>query len=152
MADPKKILVLAGLAACILIALVIDIFAALTVLIILAVLVMTLHIMDDSRDLPSVSAHLQEDAKGIWIVNTGNSTAHSVRVALVPMDIEFTIPRLEEDEKSQFPLDKMVENVKVVIQYKNNRGVEYSHSYHLSALGGDDDDLLKPAFPLFRWK
>lgn len=152
MADSKNVLILAGLAVCILIAVFINIFTGLIALIILAALVMSLSIMKDSADLPNISAYLQEDAKGIWIVNRGNSPAYSIRVALVPMDIEFTIPKLEEDEKSQFPLDKMVENVKVVIQYTNDRGVEYSNSYKLSALGGGEEDLLKPAFPLFKWK
>jgi hypothetical protein len=152
MADSKKILMLAGFVVCVLIAAFINIFIGLIALIILAVLIMSLSIMEDSVDLPNVSAYLQEDAKAIWIVNRGNAPAYSIRVALVPMDIEFTIPKLEEDDKSQFPLDKMVENVKVAIQYSNDRGVEYSNSYELSALGRDEDDLLKPAFPLFKWK
>jgi len=152
MADSKKMLMLAGFAVCILIAVFIDIFIGLIALVLLGALIMSFRIMEDSADLPNVSAYLQEDAKGIWVVNRGNAPAYSIRVALVPLDIEFTIPKLEAEEKSQFPLDKMVENVKVVIQYANDRGEEYSSSYKLSALGGDDEDLLKPVFPLFKWK
>ena len=152
MADSRKMLLIAGFVICILIAAFVDLFIGLIALVVLAAIFMSLRIMADSADLPNISAFLQEDAKGIWVVNRGNAPAYSIRVALVPLDLEFTIPKLVVDEKMQFALDKMVENVKVVIQYTNDRGVEYSDSYKLSALGGDDDDLLKPVFPLFKWK
>jgi len=152
MADSRKMLLVAGFVICILIAVFVDLFIGLIALVLLAAIFMSLRIMADSADLPNISAYLQEDAKGIWVVNRGNATAYSIRVALVPLDLEFTIPKLEMDGKTQFPLDKMVENVKAVIEYTNDRGVEYSDSYKLSALGDDDDDLLKPVFPLFKWK
>ncbi|KQC05293.1 MAG: hypothetical protein APR55_01685 [Methanolinea sp. SDB] len=152
MADSRKTLLITGFVICILIAVLIDLFIGLIALVILAAIFMSLRIMADSADLPNISAFLQEDAKGIWVVNRGNATAYSIRVALVPLDLEFTIPKLEMDGRTQFPLDMMVENVKVVVQYTNDSGVEYSDSYKLSALGEDDDDLLKPVFPLFKWK
>jgi len=38
------------------------------------------------------------------------------------------------------------------VTFQNERGIRYSKTYMLNALGKGDEDLLKPTFPLFKWK
>ncbi|HUU76294.1 MAG TPA: hypothetical protein VMW63_09430 [Methanoregulaceae archaeon] len=152
MENTQKILLLAGVAVSILLMVLFNIFIGLIVLIILAVLVMSMGIMQDTADMPYVAVHLQDDAKGVVVRNRGNAPAYTIHITLVPLDIEFDIPKLEEEEASQFPLDKMEEELKAVVTFSNDKGEEFTKSYKMSALGEDDDDVLKPVFPLFKWK
>ena len=127
----------------------INIYAAGIVFILFATLVMSLFIMQDSTILPDVVAELKEDAKTIVIRNSGNSPAMKIHLALVPLDIEFDLPSLAPDLTHEYPLGKMIDEVKVVITFENERGDAYSRSYTLSSRGGGYDPL-KPMIPLFR--
>jgi hypothetical protein len=46
----------------------------------------------------------------------------------------------------------MISEAKAAVTYQNSQGLAYSQTFRLSALGKSDDDLLKPVFPLFKWK
>lgn len=128
----------------------IDIYAAGIVFILVVTLAMSFFIMQDSKCLPEVVAELKEDAKGIIIRNSGNSDALKVHVALVPMDIEFDIKALAADQINEYPLEKMIPQVKAVITFENTMGETFSRSYKLSA--GGEYDPFKPMIPLFKWK
>jgi hypothetical protein len=45
----------------------------------------------------------------------------------------------------------MVEEVKVVIRFQNEKGTSFSRTYRLSALEGGFEPL-KPMIPIFGWK
>lgn len=128
----------------------INIYAAGIVFILFATIGMSMFIMKDSTVLPDVVAELKEDAKGIVIRNSGNSDAVKVHVALVPINIEFDIAVLAPDQINEYPLEKMIPEVKAVVTFENVMGDSYSRSYQLSASSGWDP--LKPMFPLFRLK
>lgn len=129
----------------------ISIYAGGIVIIIVAAIVMSYLIMQDSTNLPDIVAELSDDAKAIVLRNTGNATAASVHVALVPENVEFDIPALAVDEAFRHPLDRMLEDVKVVVTFENDRRDSFSRSFRLSAYG-DTFEPLKPMIPLFRWK
>lgn len=120
--------------------------------IIFAVVGMSLFIMQDSTYLPDIGITLKEDAKGVRVINQGNDTAYGIHVTLVPHNIEFDVATLEADATSDYPLSTMLTEAKAIVTYKSKKGVEYSRTTRISALGSGDDDLLKPMFPLFRWK
>jgi len=120
--------------------------------ILLVVLGMSLFIMQDSRFLPEISVFLRDDAKGIIVANRGNDSAIKIHAAIVPFNLEFDIPSLAADEKYEYPLTEMISEAKASVNYQNSRGFVYSQTFRLSALGKSDDDLLKPVFPLFKWK
>jgi hypothetical protein len=46
----------------------------------------------------------------------------------------------------------MIQQAKVMITYQNERGDRFSKTTMLSVFDVSDDDLLKPAFPVFKWK
>jgi hypothetical protein len=129
-----------------------NIYIGLIALVILATLVMSFRIMNDSVQAPEIVAFLNEDAKSLVIKNVGNAAAHSIHVSVVPHNIEYDIASLEADTRNIHPFETMISEAKAVVRYKNQKGNEYSRSIHLSALGGDEDDILKPVFPLFKWK
>jgi hypothetical protein len=129
----------------------VNIYLAGIVFIILLVLVMSLFIMEDSRHAPNIVAELSDTAKAVVIKNTGNSPAVRIRTTLIPANITFEQPSLDPDALVEYPLEGMVERIKVVITYRNDQDAEYSHTYTLSALDIGYDPL-KPMFPLFRWK
>ena len=120
--------------------------------ILLVVLGMSLFIMQDSRFLPEISVFLRDDAKSIIVANRGNDSAIKIHVAIVPFNLEFDIPSLAADEKYEYALTEMISEAKASVNYQNSQGFEYSQTFRLSALGKSDDDLLKPVFPLFKWK
>jgi len=128
-----------------------NIYAAGIVFIIFVTLLMSLFIMQDSTSLPDVVAEIREDAKAIIIRNSGNADAQKVHVALIPIDLEFDISVLAPDQVNEYPLEKMIKDVKAVITFENVMGEAFSRSYKLSA---DDSeyDPLKPMIPLFRQK
>jgi hypothetical protein len=118
----------------------------------LLVLGMSLFIMHDSRFLPEISVFLRDDAKGIIVINRGNDIAKQIHVAIVPYNFEFDIPSLAIDTKYEYPFSDMISEAKAAVTYQNSEGLAYSQMFRLSALGKSDDDLLKPVFPLFKWK
>lgn len=127
-----------------------QVFMGISIFIVLATIAMSLHIMSDTKNLPEIDCRLAEDAKSVVIKNTGNSPAYQIHVALVPMNIEFDIKRLEVEELYAYALPSMVENVKVVVTYKNSEDKTFGRSLKLSSL--EDNDPLRPMFPLFSWK
>lgn len=121
----------------------------------LAVLAMSFIMMNLSRGfrkVPQLIAILGEDAKRVTIKNNGEETAVKVHVALVPLDIEFDVPNLAAEETHEFALPRMISEAKALINFESPDGREFSHSSPLSALGNREEDLLKPMFPMFRWK
>lgn len=132
--------------------LIVDLYLGLIVLVIAIALSMTLYIMQDSRFLPELVAKLSDDAKGLVVRNRGNAIAKHIHVTIVPFNIEFDIPDLKEEEVYTYQHDSMIQEAKAVLNYQNELDESFSKVFPLSALGRDDDDLLKPMFPLFKWK
>ncbi len=130
----------------------IDIFYALIAIVVVLALLMSIQIMGDSGNYPSVVVGLEEDAKGLTVVNKGNAEAKNIHVTIVPINIEFDIPSLKPDEQSEFGLPSMLSEAKAVVTYENAQGQKYMRSYALAALGGGDEDILRPVFPIFGWK
>jgi len=124
--------------------------------IIVATLYMGLAMMNTSTKFvyhPEVKGYLKDDAKGVIVKNTGKTEVKNIHVAIVPLNIEFDVQRLKPEEKYEYEQDSMIEEAKIVITYENEAAESFSWNNVLSALGGtDDDDLLKPAFPMFSWK
>jgi hypothetical protein len=129
----------------------VSIYLAGIAFIILIAIVMSLMIMQDTTFLPQVDVKLREDAKAIVITNTGNSPALRIHVALIPLDIEYDIESLAVDGSHEYPLVSMIEKVKAVITFSNEKGQSFSTSTMLSA-SGDEFEPLKPMFPVFGWK
>jgi len=146
------ILVVLGLVACVVLFFIVDIYASLMGVILVIALAMSLFIMKDSAMNPDVYVTLKEDARGIIVRNRGNAKAVSIRLSLIPHDIHYTIPYLDEDAKTDFATDMMIDKVKILLDYQNGKGNAYRKTLSLSALDKPDDDLLKPTFPMFKWK
>ena len=120
--------------------------------VILGALAMSVFIMQETCDLPDITIRLREDAKGVVIKNQGNAAAYKIRVAIVPLNIEFKLETLAPDTPFEFPVESMINEAKGVVEFENTGGARYTHTYSLSALGKTEDDLLKPLFPVFKWK
>jgi len=146
----SQILVVLGLAVT-LILLFIDIYAAGIVFVLVITVGMSLQIMQDTTGIPEVVATLREDAKAILLTNTGNARAVHLHAALVPVNIEFDLASLDKESTYEYPMPVMVEEVKVVLTFENENGRSFSGSSKLSSLG-EVPDLLKPMFPIFKWK
>lgn len=125
----------------------IDIYIALIALIFVLSLLMTFHIMGETRSYILIAAELSEDAREVIITNTGTAEAHNINVTIVPFDIEFNIASLKPDETSKFKLESMVKEAKAVITYENITARKFTRTFALTSLGSGD--LLKPIFPLF---
>lgn len=151
MENSQKIVLVVGLVVTVVLFF-LNIYIGLIALIILAALIMSFRIMNDSVQTPDIVAFLSEDAKSLVIKNVGNAGAYSIQVSVVPHNIEYDIASLGVDARSVHPFETMISEAKAVVRYKNQKGEEFSRSIHLSALGGDDDDILKPVFPLFKWR
>jgi len=132
--------------------LMVNLYLGLIVLVISIALGMSIFIMQDSGFHPELVAKLTDDSKGVVIRNRGNSTARHIHVSIVPLNIEFDVPDLDEESVYTFDINAMISTAKAVVNYENKKGETFSKIYPLSALGTDDDDLLKPMFPLFKWK
>jgi hypothetical protein len=130
----------------------IDFYAGLAGLIIFAAILMSVLIMEDTLGAPSLVAKLKDDSKGLELRNKGNATARMIHVTVVPYNIEFNIPQLQVEEHFLYSFETMVPQAKVVVTYQNEQGTPFSKTFVLSALDTDEDDLLKPVFPLFSWK
>jgi hypothetical protein len=132
----------------------IDILYGAMALIVLVALFMSFRIMRETTHYPDVVASLPENARGIILSNRGNDVAQEIHITLVPHDLEFDLPSLEADESHMFTLAQMIDQVKVLLTYKNRNGKQVSRSFNLSSLKEKsvEEDLLKPAFPMFGWK
>ena len=129
----------------------IDIYLAGIAGVILITLLMAVQIMQDTTGIPEIVATLRGDAKAIILTNTGNARAEKIHVALVPLNSEFDLPSLEAESTYEFPLNAMVEYIKIAVTYQNENGRLFSSSSKLS-LFGEEPDLLKPMIPIFKWK
>jgi hypothetical protein len=131
-----------------------DIFYGAMAVIVLAVLFMSFRINRETIHFPDLIVVLPENARGIILKNQGNDTAEDIHVTLVPLDMEFDLPRLEADASHTFAVPRMIEKIKVLLTYKNTKGNSVSRSFNLSSLKEEpgEEDLLKPAFPMFGWK
>ncbi len=146
-----KILLGAALIVCVIL-LIVNIYIGGMAFIIFIVLLMSVWIMEDSRMHPNVTATLNDEAKGVELKNDGNAPAYAIHVAIIPHDIEFDIPQLKEDEKYLYAFGKMISEAKVMVSFENEDKGRFSKTYLLSVTGTSDDDLLRPAFPFFKWK
>jgi len=129
----------------------IDIYLAGIVCVIFITILMSLRIMQDTAGIPEIVATLRDDAKVIILTNTGNARAERIHVAVVPMNIEFDIPSLEAELTYEYPLNAMVEDIKIAVTYQNENGRLFSDSQKLSVFG-EEPDLFKPIIPIFKWK
>lgn len=113
---------------------------------------MSVYIMQDTLGHPDILAIFKDQAKNLELRNRGNAEAQNIHVAVIPYNIEFDIPTLQIEERYTHGFGRMVDEAKVVVTFQNAQGVRYKKTYMLSALGRGDEDLLKPAFPMFKWK
>jgi hypothetical protein len=146
-----SIILLAGILVCV-ICFIINIYLGGIAAIILVTLAMSFFILEDAKVLPEISVRLHEDAKQVIVSNGGTATAYKIHVAIVPLDIEYDIAGLEPEKSHGHPLGHMINEAKAVISYEDAQGSHYTKTSKLSALGNNEDDLLKPMFPLFNWK
>lgn len=127
-----------------------NVFMGISIFVVLLTVGMCLQIMGETKNLPTVTCQLSDDAKSVVVVNGGNAPAEAIHVALVPMNIEFDVEDLGVDAEYAYALPAMIEDVKAVVTYKNSEGREFNRSFKLSSL--EEDDPLRPAFPMFSWK
>ena len=130
----------------------VNIYVAGTAAIIFIALLMSVWIMQDSQYHPDVAAILRNEAKSLELRNRGNATAYAIHVVVIPHDVELDIPVLGEEERYVYTFEKMVAEAKVVVTFRNEKNRSYKKTFLLTALGPGDDDLLKPMFPIFKWK
>jgi len=128
-----------------------DIYLAGIVGVIVIALVMTMMIMRDTTGIPEVVAKLNDDAKGIVLTNTGNARAEKIHATLIPDNLDFDIASLEVDSTFVYPLDKMVQEIKINLTYSNENGRLFTSSKKLSVFD-EEPDLLRPLIPMFKWK
>jgi len=146
-----KILLGVAFAVCVIL-LIINIYIGGIAFIIFVALAMSVWIMEDSKRHPLLTASLRNEAKYIEIKNTGNASAFAIHIAIIPYDIEFDIPLLKEDENYLYAFGRMISEAKVKVSFENENKNRFTKTYLLSATGKSDDELLKPVFPLFKWK
>lgn len=131
----------------------VDIYVAGIAVIILIALAISFQIMGETRHLPPrLTVWLSEEAKKIVIRNEGNDRAVRIHITLVPLDLQFDLPELAVEGRHEFPLPSMIAEAKAVVSYEDGSGRRFSRSFLLSATGRSEEDLLKPAFPIFGWK
>jgi hypothetical protein len=130
----------------------IDIYLGATGVVVLIAIAMSFFIMEDAGVLPDVTIRLHDDAKRIIVTNRGTAPAYRIHITLVPLNIEFDIPELSVDATSERQLQEMISEAKAVVTFEDSKGSHYTRTTAISALGKNDDDLLKPMFPLFKWK
>jgi hypothetical protein len=151
----QKIALVLGIIIIIFLFIAVDPFIAGVGLFILLALLLSFGMYNTSKRFPRVPeliALLSEDAKSVIIKNKGESKAVSIKVAIVPLEMEFEVPPLAPDEAYTIAMPNMIEEAKAAISYEDESGKQFSHSSPLSALGGGEEDLLKPMFPMFGWK
>lgn len=152
MDQTQKRILAAGLLVCAVVAIIVDPFYALILLVILIALLLSLQIMRETKGFPDVTCGLQPDSKGIVVRNRGNAKAVAIHLALVPLDLEFDVPPLVPEETATLAMPHMISEAKAVITFENEAGGTYSRTVMLSATGASEEDLLKPMVPLFGWK
>jgi hypothetical protein len=130
----------------------VNIWFGLMAAVVFIALIMSVYIMQDTLGHPDILATLKDEAKNLEIRNRGNAAAFNLHVAVVPYNIEFDIPALQIDERYTHSFGRMVEQAKVIVTFQTENGTKYSKTYLLNAMGKGDEDLLKPYFPLFKWK
>jgi hypothetical protein len=128
------------------------VYLGLVLIVLILILLMSVAIMGETEGYPDIVCRLRQDAKGLILVNRGNSEARNIHIAVVPLNLEFDIPALAPDGEHEVALPSMVAEAKAVVNYENTKGGKYMRTYLLSALGSNEDDLLKPMFPMFSWK
>ncbi len=122
---------------------------AVMIILIIGMVILMTRLSKKFGDRPDLTAKLSPNAKSIIIKNSGNTSAFQVHVALVPLDIEYDITEIPAEEEHTYPLDKMINEAKAYITWKDSEGNDLSHESIISALGKGEDDLLKPMFPMF---
>ena len=120
-----------------------DIYLAGIVGVIVIALIMTMMIMRDTTGIPEVIAKLNDDAKGIVLTNTGNARAEKIHGTLIPDNLDFDIASLEVDSTYVYPLEKMVQEIKINLTYSNENGRLFTSSKKLSVFD-EEPDLLRP--------
>jgi hypothetical protein len=124
--------------------------------IVVIVLFMGVLMMNTSKrfaDLPALAVRLCDDGKGVIVMNTGKEDALSVHVALVPLNIEFDLESLAAGSAYTFRTEEMINEAKAYVTFKTPGGSNLDLTKMLNALQPDaDEDILKPVFPLFKWK
>jgi hypothetical protein len=130
----------------------IDIYLGAIGSVILIAIAMSFFIMEDAGVLPDLALRLNDNAKRIIVTNRGTAPAYRIHITLVPLNIEFAIPELSVDATSEHQLQEMISEAKAVVTFEDSKGSHYTRTIALSALAKDDEDLLKPMFPLFKWK
>jgi len=143
-------IIVAGLIICVILA-VISIYLAGIAIILVIALAMSFQIMQDSERLTDLAVVLSENAKVITVLNKGNTGIRNIIVSLIPLDIEFRVHELAVDGKFTYELSQMINEAKAAVEFEDKNGTKFQKSFDLSALH-DNDDLLKPMFPLFNWK
>ena len=128
-----------------------DIYLAGIVGVIVIALIMTMMIMRDTTGIPEVEAKLNDDAKGIVLTNTGNARAEKIHGTLIPDNLDFDVASIEVDSTYVYPLDKMVQEIKINMTYSNENGRLFTSSKKLSVFD-EEPDLLRPLIPMFKWK
>jgi len=128
-----------------------DIYLAGIVGVIVIALIMTMMIMRDTTGIPEVVAKLSDDAKGIVLTNTGNARAEKIHGTLIPDNLDFDVASIEVDSTYVYPLDKMVQEIKINMTYSNENGRLFTSSKKLSVFD-EEPDLLRPLIPMFKWK
>ncbi|MCQ8893410.1 MAG: hypothetical protein NQU46_02075 [Methanolinea sp.] len=146
------ILLVLGLFACVALYVLVDIYVSLIAAVLVIALAMSVFIMQDSAMKPNVMVFVEENTKGIRVRNRGNARALSVSVSVEPLGLSFTIPVLEEDAVTTFPTPPITDRIRVTVSYKNEAEVPFSKTVTLMPHDIEDEDLLKPTFPLFGWK
>ncbi|WP_067051667.1 hypothetical protein [Methanofollis ethanolicus] len=149
--DKVPVLILvAGVVIGLVLAVAENIFMGVSIFVVLLTVAMCLQIMTETKNLPAVTCQLSDDAKSVVVVNGGNAPAEAIHIALVPMNLEFDVTGLGVDAEYAYALPAMAEEIKAVVTYKNNEGREFGRSFKLSSL--EENDPLRPAFPMFSWK
>ncbi len=107
--------------------------------------------------MPQIEATLGDDAKSVRLINSGNASALKLHMTLVPLNREFDIGEIEPDKDRVILLESMISQVKVIVTFQNEQGTGFQKTFLLSALGtstgeNTEEDVLKPAIPIFGWK
>jgi len=145
--NQKIVLVTGGLITLAL--LFVDIYIALIALILVLVLLMSLHIMEDTSNYPFVAAELSEDAREVLITNTGTAEARNIHVALVHSISSGISHRLDLMRHPGSGLSPWCRRQKRLSPNENTIGQKCTRTYPLTSLGRGGDPL-RPMFPLFR--
>lgn len=146
------LLVVLGLVACGALYFLVDIYASLIGVVLVIALAMSFFIMQDSAMTPDVSVRVKEDGRGIVVRNRGNARAVSILLTLMPQEIKYHVPSLDEDAEKTLSSDLVIERTRVKAKYQNEQGRAYEKNVEISVFDKPEEDLLKPVFPLFKWK